>query len=76
MLLISQLIFHFSFNNEDIHVIKQCFQYTSTVLTSTLAFQNERKLKIQTQVFILQFIFGAYGIPFVLMKTQRLDAVR
>lgn len=41
-----------SFNSEDINVIKQCFQYTSTVLTSTLAFQNERKLKIQTQAML------------------------
>ncbi|XP_071126265.1 cGMP-dependent 3',5'-cyclic phosphodiesterase-like isoform X7 [Mytilus edulis] len=41
-----------SFNNDDIHIIKECFQYTSTVLTSTLAFQNERKLKIQTQAML------------------------
>ncbi|XP_063415105.1 cGMP-dependent 3',5'-cyclic phosphodiesterase-like isoform X7 [Mytilus trossulus] len=41
-----------SFNNDDIHIVKECFQYTSTVLTSTLAFQNERKLKIQTQAML------------------------
>lgn len=41
-----------SFTSEDVHVIKQCFQYTSSVLTSTLAFQNERKLKIQTQAML------------------------
>lgn len=39
-----------SFTNDDLQAILQCFQYTSTVLTSTLAFQNERKLKLQTQV--------------------------
>ncbi|XP_041357017.1 cGMP-dependent 3',5'-cyclic phosphodiesterase-like isoform X4 [Gigantopelta aegis] len=40
------------FTSEDIHGIHQCFQYTATVLTSTLAFQNERKLKDQTQALL------------------------
>ncbi|XP_062615752.1 cGMP-dependent 3',5'-cyclic phosphodiesterase-like isoform X1 [Saccostrea cucullata] len=41
-----------NFSNEDLQTILQCFQYTSTVLTSTLAFQNERKLKLQTQAML------------------------
>ncbi|XP_046331739.1 cGMP-dependent 3',5'-cyclic phosphodiesterase-like isoform X1 [Haliotis rufescens] len=40
------------FTSEDVYAIHQCFQYTATVLTSTLAFQNERKLKIQTQALL------------------------
>lgn len=36
----------------DVQIIRHCFQYTATVLTSTLAFQNERKLKNETQVGI------------------------
>uniref|UniRef100_A0A8C1WZ03 Phosphodiesterase n=1 Tax=Cyprinus carpio TaxID=7962 RepID=A0A8C1WZ03_CYPCA len=32
------------------HVIQHCFCYTSTVLTSTLAFQKEQKLKFECQV--------------------------
>nr|XP_022323463.1 cGMP-dependent 3',5'-cyclic phosphodiesterase-like isoform X6 [Crassostrea virginica] len=40
------------FTNDDLQAILQCFQYTSTVLTSTLAFQNERKLKLQTQAML------------------------
>ncbi|KAJ8297685.1 hypothetical protein KUTeg_024216 [Tegillarca granosa] len=40
------------FTNSDVYSIRQCFQYTATVLTSTLAFQNERKLKIQTQAML------------------------
>ncbi|KAK3099330.1 hypothetical protein FSP39_002735 [Pinctada imbricata] len=40
------------FSNEDIQIILQCFQYTSTILRSTLAFQNERKLKLQTQAML------------------------
>uniref|UniRef100_A0A8C1QMG8 Phosphodiesterase n=1 Tax=Cyprinus carpio TaxID=7962 RepID=A0A8C1QMG8_CYPCA len=34
----------------DEHVIQHCFCYTSTVLTSTLAFQKEQKLKFECQV--------------------------
>uniref|UniRef100_A0A8C6WTA4 Phosphodiesterase n=1 Tax=Neogobius melanostomus TaxID=47308 RepID=A0A8C6WTA4_9GOBI len=34
----------------DEHVIQHCFCYTSTVLTSTLAFQKEQKLKVECQV--------------------------
>ncbi|XP_060579444.1 cGMP-dependent 3',5'-cyclic phosphodiesterase-like [Ruditapes philippinarum] len=40
------------FSDRDISCIHQCFRYTSTVLTSTLAFQNERKLKQQTQALL------------------------
>ncbi|CAG5118533.1 unnamed protein product, partial [Candidula unifasciata] len=40
------------FNEEDIEMIHQCFRYTATVLSSTLAFQNERKLKDQTQALL------------------------
>lgn len=31
-------------------MIQHCFHYTSTVLTSTLAFQKEQKLKCECQV--------------------------
>ncbi|XP_035829015.1 cGMP-dependent 3',5'-cyclic phosphodiesterase [Aplysia californica] len=41
------------FSGEDVDIIRQCFKYTATVLTSTLAFQNERKLKNQTQALLL-----------------------
>lgn len=34
----------------DEHAIQHCFCYTSTVLTSTLAFQKEQKLKLECQV--------------------------
>uniref|UniRef100_A0AAR2LYI4 Phosphodiesterase n=1 Tax=Pygocentrus nattereri TaxID=42514 RepID=A0AAR2LYI4_PYGNA len=34
----------------DEHLIQHCFCYTSTVLTSTLAFQKEQKLKFECQV--------------------------
>ncbi|WAQ97874.1 PDE2A-like protein [Mya arenaria] len=40
------------FTEKDISTIRQCFRYTATVLTSTLAFQNERKLKVQTQALL------------------------
>uniref|UniRef100_A0A8C5GC91 Phosphodiesterase n=1 Tax=Gouania willdenowi TaxID=441366 RepID=A0A8C5GC91_GOUWI len=35
----------------DEHTIQHCFCYTSTVLTSTLAFQKEQKLKVECQVW-------------------------
>ncbi|CAL1538224.1 unnamed protein product, partial [Lymnaea stagnalis] len=44
---------HEQFNQEDIAAILQCFKYTAAVLNSTLAFQNERKLKNQTQSLLL-----------------------
>ncbi|XP_052278028.1 cGMP-dependent 3',5'-cyclic phosphodiesterase-like isoform X1 [Dreissena polymorpha] len=40
------------FTDRDISTIRQCFRYTVTVLTSTLAFQNEHKLKVQTQALL------------------------
>ncbi|XP_050417227.1 cGMP-dependent 3',5'-cyclic phosphodiesterase isoform X1 [Patella vulgata] len=40
------------FCGDDAQAIRKCFQYTATVLTSTLAFQNERKLKNQTQALL------------------------
>ncbi|XP_073673703.1 cGMP-dependent 3',5'-cyclic phosphodiesterase isoform X2 [Garra rufa] len=36
----------------DEHVIQHCFCYTSTVLTSTLAFQKEQKLKFECQALL------------------------
>ncbi|XP_048121116.1 cGMP-dependent 3',5'-cyclic phosphodiesterase isoform X2 [Alosa alosa] len=36
----------------DEHVIQHCFCYTSTVLTSTLAFQKEQKLKQECQALL------------------------
>lgn len=38
------------FTDQDEQVTQHCFQYTSTVLTSTLAFQKEQKLKCECQV--------------------------
>lgn len=38
------------FTDQDEHVIQHCFHYTGTVLTSTLAFQKEQKLKCECQV--------------------------
>lgn len=39
-----------SFTDEDERAIQHCFHYTGTVLTSTLAFQKEQKLKCECQV--------------------------
>uniref|UniRef100_A0A674A9L2 Phosphodiesterase n=1 Tax=Salmo trutta TaxID=8032 RepID=A0A674A9L2_SALTR len=36
----------------DEHKIQHCFCYTSTVLTSTLAFQKEQKLKVECQALL------------------------
>uniref|UniRef100_A0A8C5P3Y7 Phosphodiesterase n=1 Tax=Jaculus jaculus TaxID=51337 RepID=A0A8C5P3Y7_JACJA len=38
------------FTDQDERVIQHCFHYTGTVLTSTLAFQKEHKLKCECQV--------------------------
>lgn len=35
-------------------MVQHCFHYTSTVLTSTLAFQKEQKLKCECQVSSLR----------------------
>nr|XP_023394813.1 cGMP-dependent 3',5'-cyclic phosphodiesterase [Loxodonta africana] len=40
------------FTEQDEHVIQHCFHYTSTVLTSTLAFQKEQKLKCECQALL------------------------
>ncbi|XP_065136382.1 cGMP-dependent 3',5'-cyclic phosphodiesterase isoform X1 [Paramisgurnus dabryanus] len=40
------------YNETDEHVIQHCFCYTSTVLTSTLAFQKEQKLKFECQALL------------------------
>uniref|UniRef100_A0A669QIN6 Phosphodiesterase n=1 Tax=Phasianus colchicus TaxID=9054 RepID=A0A669QIN6_PHACC len=40
------------FTPEDEHKIQHCFCYTSTVLTSTLAFQKEQKLKCECQALL------------------------
>lgn len=45
------------FTDQDKHVIQHCFHYTSTVLTSTLAFQKEQKLKCECQVSGLPYTF-------------------
>ncbi|NXI69380.1 PDE2A phosphodiesterase, partial [Anseranas semipalmata] len=41
-----------SFTERDEHKIQHCFCYTSTVLTSTLAFQKEQKLKCECQALL------------------------
>ncbi|XP_064609581.1 cGMP-dependent 3',5'-cyclic phosphodiesterase-like [Liolophura sinensis] len=40
------------FTDDDIQAVQHCFKYTSTVLTSTLAVQNERRLKNETQTLL------------------------
>ncbi|XP_051965932.1 cGMP-dependent 3',5'-cyclic phosphodiesterase-like, partial [Xyrauchen texanus] len=40
------------YTEADEHVIQHCFCYTSTVLTSTLAFQKEQKLKFECQALL------------------------
>uniref|UniRef100_H0VIU3 Phosphodiesterase n=1 Tax=Cavia porcellus TaxID=10141 RepID=H0VIU3_CAVPO len=40
------------FTGQDERVIQHCFHYTSTVLTSTLAFQKEQKLKCECQALL------------------------
>ncbi|MBN3293567.1 PDE2A phosphodiesterase, partial [Polypterus senegalus] len=42
------------YTKEDEHKIQHCFCYTSTVLTSTLAFQKEQKLKFECQEIIIE----------------------
>ena len=42
----------FSFSRADLDAVKQCFQYTATVLTSTVAFQREQRLKNQTETLL------------------------
>ncbi|NWI12478.1 PDE2A phosphodiesterase, partial [Crypturellus soui] len=41
-----------SYTDADEHKIQHCFCYTSTVLTSTLAFQKEQKLKCECQALL------------------------
>ncbi|NXR65718.1 PDE2A phosphodiesterase, partial [Rhadina sibilatrix] len=41
-----------SYTDTDEHKIQHCFCYTSTVLTSTLAFQKEQKLKCECQALL------------------------
>ncbi|XP_030632661.1 cGMP-dependent 3',5'-cyclic phosphodiesterase [Chanos chanos] len=41
-----------SYTEADEHKIQHCFCYTSTVLTSTLAFQKEQKLKFECQALL------------------------
>ncbi|NXX49864.1 PDE2A phosphodiesterase, partial [Tricholaema leucomelas] len=41
-----------SYTAADEHKIQHCFCYTSTVLTSTLAFQKEQKLKCECQALL------------------------
>ncbi|XP_033743136.1 cGMP-dependent 3',5'-cyclic phosphodiesterase-like isoform X2 [Pecten maximus] len=41
-----------SFTSDDVETIQTCFKYTAAILTNTLAFQNERKLKKQTQAML------------------------
>ena len=44
------MFFRLRFTDRDISCVQQCFRYTATVLTSTIAFQNERRLKLHSQV--------------------------
>ncbi|XP_026872624.2 cGMP-dependent 3',5'-cyclic phosphodiesterase isoform X2 [Electrophorus electricus] len=40
------------YSDVDEHLVQHCFCYTSTVLTSTLAFQKEQKLKFECQALL------------------------
>ncbi|XP_042202321.1 cGMP-dependent 3',5'-cyclic phosphodiesterase-like, partial [Callorhinchus milii] len=40
------------YTESDEHVIHHCFTYTSTVLTSTLAFQKQQKLNFECQILL------------------------
>lgn len=51
------------FTGQDERVIQHCFHYTSTVLTSTLAFQKEQKLKCECQVSCLSQASSGTCLP-------------
>lgn len=53
-MLLIRCVCMFSFTESDIEAMNMCFKYTVTVLTSTIAVQNERRLKKQTEVRQLQ----------------------
>ena len=59
-----QIFFFLRFAEEDVELIQHCFQYTAAVLHSTLAVQNEQRLKKQTQVSgdIVWFLYSRYSI--------------
>ncbi|KAB0399169.1 hypothetical protein E2I00_003556, partial [Balaenoptera physalus] len=50
------------FTDQDERVIQHCFHYTSTVLTSTLAFQKEQKLKYDVSVLLQEIITEARNL--------------
>lgn len=52
-----------SYTDTDEHKIQHCFCYTSTVLTSTLAFQKEQKLKCECQVSMFRAMSHACVCP-------------
>ena len=63
-------IFFFRFAEEDVELIQHCFQYTAAVLHSTLAVQNEQRLKKQTQVSSdIVYIFPGYSITHLINET-------
>lgn len=55
-----------SYTDTDEHKIQHCFCYTSTVLTSTLAFQKEQKLKCECQVSMCRAMSHACVCPILL----------
>ncbi|PAA92386.1 hypothetical protein BOX15_Mlig014377g1 [Macrostomum lignano] len=64
------------FSSVDVDVIHECFRYTSTVLTSTIAFQTERMLKNQTQALlqVAQNIFRKLDDLTVLLREIMAEA--
>ncbi|PAA84003.1 hypothetical protein BOX15_Mlig033223g1 [Macrostomum lignano] len=65
-----------NFKQSDVDIIHECFRYTSTVLTSTIAFQTERMLKNQTQALlqVAQNIFRKLDDLTVLLREIMAEA--
>uniref|UniRef100_A0A8C7EG70 Phosphodiesterase n=1 Tax=Nothoprocta perdicaria TaxID=30464 RepID=A0A8C7EG70_NOTPE len=57
-----------SYTDADEHKIQHCFCYTSTVLTSTLAFQKEQKLKCESWASVLTTLLLATDDVSVLLQ--------
>lgn len=43
---------HLGFSERDVRIVQSCFKYTGTVLTTTLAYQTEQRLKTQTEALL------------------------
>ncbi|KTG04507.1 hypothetical protein cypCar_00047935, partial [Cyprinus carpio] len=65
----------FRYMEADEHVIQHCFCYTSTVLTSTLAFQKEQKLKFECQKVYRHACEEAASLCNIILSVSRSDDV-